>query len=206
MGMTIKITLSAHRRLRMTRPLLRKHSAPTWNITTIPATALCLLLFPLGTGAFSVPAPYNSLQYRLVDHVDQLQQLQRSRTASHDSSVGSSSNSDPTTTPAAVKVVVPPPHLFRIPAPGGDVCLVVDEKGAYHAVRDAFPPLGLPVSSTGVVDTQVGLYTEYLYQVPERALLRIYKHQPCVPSVPKSVLHRQHDAPNTKHTSVPVHV
>lgn len=129
----------------MTRPL-RKHPAPSWHITTIPAIAMCLLLLPGGADAFSVPVPSNSLLYRLVDHVDQLQQQQQGpRPAGHGSTGDSSSGSE----------VVPPPHLFRIPAPGGDVCLVVDEKGAYHAVRDAFPPLGLPVSSTGVVDTQV---------------------------------------------------
>lgn len=50
---------------------------------------------------------------------------------------------------------MPPPHLFRLPAPGGDVCLVVDEMGAYHVVRDRFPPLGLPLSETAVVDSQV---------------------------------------------------
>lgn len=140
----------------MTRPL-RQHSAPLWHISTIPAAiALWLLLLPRGADAFSVPARSNSLQYRLVDHVDQLQQQGRSRPAGDDGSTGSRSN-DPTSTSAAVgvEVVVPPPHLFRIPAPGGDVCLVVDEKGDYHAVRDAFPPLGLPVSETGVVDTQV---------------------------------------------------
>ncbi|CAN0453676.1 unnamed protein product, partial [Hapterophycus canaliculatus] len=51
---------------------------------------------------------------------------------------------------------VPPPHLFCLDAPGGDICLIVDENGAYHAVRDKFPPLGVPVSQTGVVDSQVG--------------------------------------------------
>lgn len=134
----------------MTRRL-PTHSAPLWYTATTSAVVFCLLLLPGGVGAFSVHAPSASLQYRLVDHVDQLQQ-QRSRPAG-DGSTGSSS--DPSATSVAVEVV-PPPHLFRIPAPGGAVCLVVDEKGAYHAVRDAFPPLGLPVSETGVVDTQVG--------------------------------------------------
>lgn len=64
-------------------------------------------------------------EYRLVDHVDQLQQPIR------------------------------PPHLFSLPAPGGDICLVVDENGLYHAVRDRFPPLGKPVSESGIVDTEV---------------------------------------------------
>lgn len=80
-----------------------------------------------------------TLEHRLVDHVDQLQQQQQQEL-------------DGATTTTAV---VPPPHLFRLPAPGGDICLVVDENGGYHAVRDAFPPLGLPVTASGVVDTQV---------------------------------------------------
>ena len=138
--------MSPYRRIdNMTRPL-RIHSAPSWHIATIPATALCLLCSPGGVGAFSVPVPSNPLIYRLVDHVDQLQQVQEGRPAGHGSTGSSGSSSE---------ICVPPPHLFRIPAPGGDVCLIVDEKGAFHAVRDAFPPLGLPVSSTGVVDTQV---------------------------------------------------
>lgn len=65
-------------------------------------------------------------EHHLVDHVDQL-------------------NQQP----------VCPPHLFSLPASGGNICLVVDEKGRYYAVRDSFPPLGLPVSESGIVDTQV---------------------------------------------------
>lgn len=151
----------------MTRSL-RVHSASSWHITTIPATALCLLLLPGGVCAFSVPVPRNSLLYRLVDHVDQLQQVQQgSRPAGHGSTGSSGSIS------SSSEVLVPPPHLFRIPAPGGDVCLIVDEKGAYHAVRDAFPPFGLPVSSTGVVDTQVC------------TVRRNTKHQRCcIPLIP----------------------
>ena len=109
------------------------------HVTTLTqhASVSCLLMFTScflclveTTKAFPVPLP-PFFEHRIVDHVDQLQQF--------DESGGR----------------VLPPHLFRLPAPGGDVCLIVDEKGAYHAVRDVFPPLGLRVSETGVVDTQV---------------------------------------------------
>lgn len=107
----------------------------------IPFFLLCFSLLPNYDNAFSFP-PLIILtsnnnhrrcstlrshhhEYRLVDHVDQLQQPIR------------------------------PPHLFSLPAPGGDICLVVDENGCYHAVRESFPPLGMPVSESGIVDTEV---------------------------------------------------
>lgn len=109
-------------------------------------------------GAFSAPVlpaddGGNFFQHRIVDHVDQLQQWRRRPPYEYVDS--SQERGDPTPAAAAAVMVVPPPHLFRLPAPGGGVCLIVDENGAYHAVRDAFPPLGLPVSETGVVDSQV---------------------------------------------------
>ena len=101
-----------------------------------------LLLRPGSACAFSLPSATtggaNTFQHRLVEHTDQLQQRRQHREQDDH--------------PA----LVPPPHLFCIPAPGGNICLVVDEKGAYHAVRDACPPLGVPLSQIGVVDTQVG--------------------------------------------------
>lgn len=65
--------------------------------------------------------------FKLVDHIDQLDQRHSLRG----------------------------PRLFSIPAPGGNVCLVIDERGAYHALRDSCPPMGLPISDSGVVDTEV---------------------------------------------------
>lgn len=65
--------------------------------------------------------------FKLVDHIDQLDQRQLPRG----------------------------PHLFSIPAPGGNICLVIDERGAYHALRDSCPPMGTPISDSGVVDTEV---------------------------------------------------
>lgn len=108
-----------------------------------------LLLLLCGSArAFSVPSATagNAIlfQHRLVEHTDQLQQRRQNRDHDHGDSDSDSE-------------LVPPPHLFCIPAPGGDVCLVVDENGAYHAVRDACPPLGLPLSQTAVVDSQVTL-------------------------------------------------
>lgn len=99
-----------------------------YNISLSLTVAGCCFLRIAKT--FSVHPP-SFVEHRLIDHVDQLQQLDESGTC------------------------VPPPHLFRLPAPGGDVCLVVDEMGAYHVVRDSFPPLGLPLSETAVVDSQV---------------------------------------------------
>lgn len=114
-----------------------------------PALSACfvLLLWFGSACAFSLssatPGSASFFQHRLVEHTDQLQQRRRRH---HDD------EHDDDDRPA----FVPPPHLFCIPAPGGDICLVVDEKGAYHAVRDACPPLGVPLSQTAVVDTQVG--------------------------------------------------
>lgn len=112
-----------------------------------PALSACfILLLRFGSAcAFSLspttPGSAKWFQHRLVEHTDQLQQRRRQpQQKEHDGR------------PA----FAPPPHLFCIPAPGGDICLVVDEKGAYHAVRDACPPLGVPLSQTAVVDTQVG--------------------------------------------------
>lgn len=56
-----------------------------------------------------------------------------------------------------------PPHLFALPAPGGPICLVVDENQHYHAIRDSCPPLGMPISEWGVVDTQVNVIEDMLF-------------------------------------------
>ncbi|CAM9478255.1 unnamed protein product [Choristocarpus tenellus] len=58
---------------------------------------------------------------------------------------------------------VPPPHMFSVPVLGKKICVIVDERGQYHAVRDAFPPLGIPVSETGVVDTEVGVVEDIMF-------------------------------------------
>ncbi|CAM9274421.1 unnamed protein product [Scytosiphon promiscuus] len=117
------------------------HASADFAPTLTYASLSCSIILLWSTSAcgFSLPsagpAAVESFRHRLVGHVDQLQQRR-----DHDR--------DPSTP-------VPPPHLFCLAAPGGDVCLIVDEKGAYHAVRDKFPPLGVPVSQTGVVDSQV---------------------------------------------------
>ncbi|KAG5190329.1 hypothetical protein JKP88DRAFT_261961 [Tribonema minus] len=51
----------------------------------------------------------------------------------------------------------PPPLVFSIPVLCGTVCLVVDENGKSHAMRDSCPPLGSPISATGVVDSEIGV-------------------------------------------------
>lgn len=88
--------------------------------------------FAAAPSAGSLRRPCRTFEFRLVDHVDQLEQRRED---------GST---------------LQPPHLFQIPAPGGTVCLIVDERGSLHAVRDSCPPLGLPISESGIVDTQVG--------------------------------------------------
>lgn len=138
---------------------------PRWTAAAIlsptkisAASSCCLFLLWFGRGcAFSLPARGKNnndegfFQHVLVQHTDQLQQQQRQRLY-HDHEHGGGGDDD-----GGPSALVPPPHLFCIPAPGGDVCLVVDEKGDYHAVRDACPPLGVPVSQTAVVDSQVGV-------------------------------------------------
>lgn len=151
---------------------------------TMVMKALSILLIAGSVNALSTPAPTTDrirdkcgvFEHRLVDHVDQLQQrrpqrrhhqqqLQFERSSGNAALQGpadspsiettATTSAMPTTPADIVFVEIPPPHLFRVPAPGGDICLIVDEKGGYHAVRDAFPPLGLPVSETGVVDSEV---------------------------------------------------
>ncbi|CAN0102516.1 unnamed protein product [Ectocarpus sp. 12 AP-2014] len=117
------------------------------------ASLLCLVVLLLRIGgacAFSAAAaagPADAttefFQHTLVESTNQLQQQHH--------------HSDECSGP------VPPPHLFRIPAPGGDVCLVVDEKRSYYAMRDCFPPFGVPVSQTGVVDSQVDAVGDSLF-------------------------------------------
>ncbi|CAM9442684.1 unnamed protein product [Pylaiella littoralis] len=145
-------------------PPWAKVAAAIFPPIKIPAVSYCflLLLWSRRGLAFSLPTATaaaargknNSnnnndgpdfFQHVLVEHTDQLQQ--RRYHEHHDD--GGSAGDQPTP-------LVPPPHLFCIPAPGGDICLVVDEQGGYHAVRDVCPPLGVPVSQTGVVDSQVG--------------------------------------------------
>lgn len=105
---------------------------------------LVVLLWIGGACAFSAAparpagATTEFFQHTLVESTDQLEQQQQPRNHGNECSGP-----------------VPPPHLFRIAAPGGDICLVVDEKKSYFAMRDRFPPFGLPVSQTGVVDSQV---------------------------------------------------
>ncbi|CAM9599692.1 unnamed protein product [Ectocarpus sp. 8 AP-2014] len=121
------------------------------------ASLLCLavlLLWIGGACAFSVAAAAGPagattefFEHTLVESTDQLEQQQQ-QPYHHGSEC-----SGP----------VPPPHLFRIPAPGGDVCLVVDEKKSYYAMRDCFPPFGVPVSQTGVVDSQVDAIGDSLF-------------------------------------------
>jgi hypothetical protein len=52
-------------------------------------------------------------------------------------------------------IAPPPPLVYRLPVLCGAVCLVVDERGDCHAMLDSCPPLGAPISATGVVDTEV---------------------------------------------------
>lgn len=113
--------------------LLAKHATAFSFVHASLATAA-----PTTTATKASKAPHDHEHrelFRLVDHVDQLKQVRQGNDG--------------------VPFLLPPPHLFTLPAPGGNICLVIDEKGCYHAVRDAFPPLGLPVSESGIVDTEV---------------------------------------------------
>ncbi|CAM9318424.1 unnamed protein product [Discosporangium mesarthrocarpum] len=58
---------------------------------------------------------------------------------------------------------IPPPHVFTIPVLGRKICVLVDEKGGHHAVEDAFPPIGIPVSEVGVIDTEVGVVEDTVF-------------------------------------------
>lgn len=149
----------------MARSSRRCSSTAVDPTTRASSSTLRLLLLLLGVAAFSVPTPSSFFEYRLVDHVDRLQQRRQTEPG----------GSDPAP-PATAIELVPPPHLFRLTAPGGDVCLIVDENGAYHAVRDTFPPLGFPVSETGVVDTQVLTLT-----YGSATCARTYLHVPTTP-------------------------
>ncbi|CAM9721007.1 unnamed protein product [Ectocarpus sp. 4 AP-2014] len=123
------------------------------------ASLICLVVLLLWIGgacAFSAAAAAGPagattefFQHTLVESTDQLEQQQQEQQPHQ----RGNECSDP----------VPPPHLFRIPAPGGDVCLVVDEKKSYYAMRDCFPPFGVPVSQTGVVDSQVDAIGDSLF-------------------------------------------
>ncbi|CAN0051228.1 unnamed protein product [Ectocarpus sp. 6 AP-2014] len=120
------------------------------------ASFLCLavlLLWIGGANAYSAAAAAGPaaattkfFQHTLVESAEQLDKQQQPRHHGNECSGP-----------------VPPPHLFRIPAPGGDVCLVVDEKKNYFAMRDCFPPFGVPVSQTGVVDSQVDAIGDSLF-------------------------------------------
>ncbi|CAB1104398.1 unnamed protein product [Ectocarpus sp. CCAP 1310/34] len=135
-------------------------AAPTTDSPTFHpgASSLCfviLLLWVGGACAFSAAAAAGPagpttefFQYTLVESTDQLEQQQQRQPHHHGNEWF-----EP----------VPPPHLFRIPAPGGDVCLVVDENKSYYAMRDCFPPFGVPVSQTGVVDSQVDAIGDSLF-------------------------------------------
>lgn len=101
------------------------------NITTFFAIVQCTVAFAFTTIITNHHDLDRALDFRLVDHVDQLKQRRRDGAPLY------------------------PPHLFSLPSPGGDICLIVDENENYHAIRDSFPPLRLRISESGIVDSQV---------------------------------------------------
>lgn len=49
----------------------------------------------------------------------------------------------------------PPPWVLSVPVLCGNMCLIADENFNYYACKDSCPPLGAPISATGVVDSEV---------------------------------------------------